>query len=584
MASDAMTKSFTLTFAEDLANEFENDNTNQYFLYFGKVDSWENLPYSSASASTPASNVDSVDRANYAKRDAVAAKRISSRNIYRLVPRNDWTSGTTYDEYDHTAEMLSSTTVKTFFVYTSTGNIYLCLDNNNSGTSTYEPDHTITSQVSYTDGYVWLFMGKVLEDARDFITESYIPVEFALDNSENYLNQWNAQQASVDGAVTKIKVQTPGGGFTAAAWVRSSASAASSEETDTEVSQISGVGATTISIAATDSNIDDYYNSYAIYITSGPGVGQRRVITDYDGANRTVSFAVPLITEVKPSVGGVQGSKYKIIPNLVINGDGVSAEAVPTLNAQFEITGVNVINSGYDYTIGEVDVYPKSVSGGVIGSDNIAGPTFSVVIPPVGGHADDILKSLGANKVMIRSVVKGTDTNFKTAQDYRQITLVKNPTLLGGTNDGKVAGSEIVRRKQLRVAKPYFMTNSFNDSSFVAGNSVMGENTRATGKIEAWISDADGSVGTLELTNIQGNFDIEDPTSTLTRIVFPSTASGNTGDFTVGNVVKQTTSGVIAEGKVINWVAPTDGPYELVIRVTSNSFSASTIDLSNGIL
>jgi len=584
MASDAMTKSFSLTFASDLANEFDNDNTNQYFIYFGKVDTWENVPYSSASASTPASNVDSVERSNYAKRDAVAAKRISSRNIYHLIPRNNWTTGTVYDEYDHTAEMLSTSTVKTFFVYTSTGNVYMCLNNAGGSESSFEPDHTITSQVSYSDGYIWLFMGKVLEDARDFITESFVPVQFATDNSENILNQWNAQQASINGAITKIKTQVPTSGLTAAAWIKSSVSATTSSGSDEEVGANSSVGATTITISSTDSNVDDYYNGYAIYISSGSGEGQRRVITDYDGANRTVTFATPLVSPVNVSLGGVQGSKYKIIPNLVINGDGVSAEAIPTLNSQYEITDVTVLNQGVDYTIGEIDVYPKSVSGGNIGTNNIAGPTFSVVIPPVGGHASNILRSLGANKIMIRTLVKGTDANFNTAQDYRQISIVKNPSLLGGTNDGKVAGTEIVRKKQLRVAKPYFMTNSFNDSSFVAGNSVMGENTRATAKIERWVSDADGSVGTLELSNLQGNFDIEDPASTLTRLVFPETSSGNTGDFTVGNVVKQTTNGVIAEGKVVSWNSPDGGPYELVVRVTSNSFTTSTIDLNNKVI
>ena len=33
-----MKKSFSISFAEDLANEFDNDKANQYFLYFGKVD------------------------------------------------------------------------------------------------------------------------------------------------------------------------------------------------------------------------------------------------------------------------------------------------------------------------------------------------------------------------------------------------------------------------------------------------------------------------------------------------------------------------------------------------------------------
>ena len=573
MASDAMTKSFSLTFAEDLANEFLNDNLNQYFLYFGKIDSWENSPYSTTSDGgneTPASNSDTVEFKNYAKRDAVVAKRISSRNTYRMVPRNNWTYGTIYDKFDHTVDMHDGT--KKFFVYTSTGNIYKCIGNNSSGTSQYEPDHTNTPVVSYSDGYKWKFICKVLEDANEFITESYLPVKVAQDNSENILNQWTAQQNAVNGSIDIISVQVPTSGHTAASWIKSSSSAVDSETQDNEVGESSAIGDTSITISSTDDSTDDFYNGYAIYISSGPGVGQRRVIKDYDGANRKVFFTTPLISTVTKSQSGVQGSRYKIIPNIVIDGDGVSAEAIPQLNSNYSITNLTMINSGKDYTIADVSVYPTAVSGGEIGTNSIAGPTFSAIIPPVGGHASDVVKELGATKVMIKTVLSGSDSNFTPAQDFRQVSIVKNPTLLGGTTDGDVAGTEISRKKQLTVERPYYMTEAFNNSAFQSGNSIMGEVSKATGKIESWIPDVGGSIGTLELTDVRGTFDIENPASTLTRIVFTNDSQGNTGQFVVGNIVKQTKNSITAVGKIKEWSAPSGGPYELIVDVTSNSF------------
>ena len=577
MASDAMKKTFALVFARDLADNFNNDNEDQYFLFFGKIDSWVNSPYNSVDDATngPATNIDCVERSNYALRDGVAAKRISSRNIYHMIPRYDWTYGTSYDEYDDTIDLFG--TSKTFFVYTSSGNVYKCIENNSGSVSQYEPNHTITTSVSYSDGYKWKFICKVLEDAQDFTTNSYIPVQLAEDNSDNILNQWNAQQDSINGSIDYIKVTVPSSGFTAAAWIKSSYSATHTETTDSEIGENSPLGGTDIVLTSAESNENDYYNGYAIYISSGPGVGQRRVITDYDGSDRRVYFTDPLTSELNKSGGGFEGSKYKIIPNIVFNGDGVSAAGIPLLNSSYEITNISMINNGSDYTIAELEIYPTSVSGGNVGESGIAGPTFAALIPPYGGHANNVLNEFNSSNIMIKTVLKALDANFNTAQDFRQISIIKNPKLLGGTNDGKIAGTEITRRKQLTVTQPYFSSQNFNDSSFIAGNSIMGETTKATAKIEQWVTDAsDPSIGTLELSNVQGNLDIEDPASALSRLVFSSGAAGSTGTLTVGNIVKQTNDGIVAVGKIKYWNAPSGGPYELIVDVTANSFSSDS--------
>ena len=562
-----MTKSFSLTFAKDLANEFSNEKTDQYFLMFGKVDEWTNAPYSTGSVSTAAANVDSVEKANYALRDGLALKRISSRNIYHMIPRNNWTYGTAYDEYDHTVNMFSS---KTFFVYTSTGNIYKCIFNNNGAVSQYEPDHTQSEVLTYSDGYRWKFICKVTEDSQDFITEEYVPVSVAVDDKALTLNQWNNQQAASNGSIEYVKTTSPSSAFTAAQWTKSSTD-------NKEIGANAAVGDISLVLnSANNQNTTDYYKGYAIYISSGSGVGQRRVITGYNQADNVVSFTDALTSEVTVSEGGVQGSRYQIIPNLVFDGDGSSAEGIPVLNTENEITSVTMINSGTDYTIADITAYPRGVSGGDIGSNDIEGPTFSAIIPPYGGHGKNVLREMDGSKIMIRTSIPGTDANFNAlGNEFRQISIVKNPLLSGGTNDGNIAGSEITRKKQLTVRRPYFMTASYNDSAFAVGNSVMGETSKATGKIESWVTDPqDPTTGTLELSNVQGTFDLEDPESNLTRFVFNGNV-GNTGDFTIGYTVKQPDASPVPVGKVVAWSAPAGGPYELIVNVTSNSFDST---------
>ena len=46
-----------------------------------------------------------------------------------------------------------------------------------------------------------------------------------------------------------------------------------------------------ITIDASESSETDYYKGYSIYITSGPGIGQKRLITSYEPADKKVNFS-----------------------------------------------------------------------------------------------------------------------------------------------------------------------------------------------------------------------------------------------------------------------------------------------------
>ena len=569
-----MKNKFSLTFAKDLSDNFNNDANDQYFLLLGKVDTWVNAPYLKIDDDTPAANIDTLEKSNYAWRDGIGLKRISSRNIYHMIERNNWTYGAVYDAYDHTVNLFDTSTPKTFFTYTLSGNVYKCISNNGGVVSQYEPDHNTTPIITYNDGYKWKFMYKVTENSRDFITSTYIPVQLAKDNTDSIKNQWNAQQDASNGSVDIVNTTLVGSGWTAGRWTKSSPIGGA---TDKLVGANAAIGDTKIKIDATDHDVTtDYYKGYAIYISSGDGVGQKRLITGYIPGDEEVSFTSPLIESLS-----VVSSSYKILPNVIINGDGASADAIPVLtDGDYTINEISMLNSGVDYTIADIKIYPREVEGGniddVAGLGDLRGPTFSAIIPPPGGHSINALNEFNSSKIMILANIKGDDGNFKVLQDFRQIAIIKNPTISGGTNDGEILGTEISRRKQMTVNKPYFGT-AFNDQAFTVGNSIMGETTKATGKIENWDSDpSEPDTGTLELSNVQGDFDFDDPASISTRIVFNSDSTGNTGDLIVGNILKQTNSALTAVGKIKSWSAPSGGPYEVIVDVTSNTFTSGS--------
>ncbi|MBC8442910.1 MAG: hypothetical protein H8D80_01835 [Proteobacteria bacterium] len=587
MASDALRKELQTTFAKDLYNNFSNDSDDQYFIVLGKVDSWgitvgydESGGYGTTGDSYPAVNVDSVEKAFQAWRDGIGAKRISSRNIYHMIRRYNWTYDTVYDEYNHT-ENLFDTTPKQHFIYTINGNVYKCMSNNGDAKSKYEPTHTIPQTVTLQDGYKWKFVYKVTEDSRNFITDDYIPIQYVIDdNIDATKNQWDAQQASVNGAIEHIDFTSVSSILSNAIWERST------DPLDLPVlQQNSGAGATAVYLASTDNNDDDYYNGYAIYFSANAGVGQRRIITDYDGGDRMAYFDVPLLENVESTQGEVEGTRYRIMPDIVFDGDGVSAEAIATMDSNKQITGVQVINNGKKYTVCVPRLLPLGVSGGTLGESlisgkTLAGPTLSPIISPPGGHSKNALNDLHSDKIMIRATIKGDDSNFVVAQDFRQVSILKNPTIRGGTYDGWTAGYELVKRKQMTVVEPYFSTTGFNDQTFLStsgatGDSIIGERSNATAKIQNWTWE--GTQGVLELSNVQGRFELDNPASSHARIVFKSDASGSTGAFNISRTVKQHNglegaSGATAVGTVVDWSGPIGGPYELIVDVTSNLF------------
>jgi len=86
-------------------------------------------------------------------RNMIAAKRIQFSDVSHVVPRNNWVSGTTYAEYDDLDPILDE---KQFYVTTTAGNVYKCIDNNKNSASTVEPTGVVTNDIILTaDKYRW---------------------------------------------------------------------------------------------------------------------------------------------------------------------------------------------------------------------------------------------------------------------------------------------------------------------------------------------------------------------------------------------------------------------------------------------
>jgi len=102
-----------------------------------------------------------------------------------------------------------------------------------------------------------------------------------------------------------------------------------------------------------------------------------------------------------------------------ILGDGSGGKVSITV-VDAEVDSIEVTDGGKDYTKGVINF---TGSGG-------SGAEFEVIIPPKGGHGEDIYRELGSHRVMIYSKYDIAD-DFAAQNNFSRIGIVRNPTKFG---------------------------------------------------------------------------------------------------------------------------------------------------------
>ena len=221
-----ITNKFRLHNASNFVESFSESSPNLYYLAIGRPqafatstagDSRTQFEGTDASPLTP---VDSVSDEFYVFDDVIAAKKIASTDVSRVVPRRNWTPATVYDYYRHDYGQYikgsSSSLVTadsgatqlfdaTFYVLSSDNNVYKVLDNNGGAASTVEPTGTSTSVLSTGDGYKWKYMYTLTASEQ----VNFLSTDFMHCSTDSTVSA-----AATDGAIDIVKIKTAGSGGT----------------------------------------------------------------------------------------------------------------------------------------------------------------------------------------------------------------------------------------------------------------------------------------------------------------------------------------------------------------------------------
>jgi hypothetical protein len=201
-----VTSKFRIHNAQQFVESFSEAANTMMYLFVGKNTTFpdDNNP------PTPVNSTANIEFTPW--RDMFGAKRIQSTDVTHAIERYNWTAGTVYDAYDDQDTNLLD---DDFYVLTEDYNVYKCLFNAGGTASTTKPTGVSTLQFTTADGYIWKYMYTVTtSNALKFLTNDYIPVQTL--TADDGTDQWDVQQAAVNGSINVIKVTAGGSGYVTA--------------------------------------------------------------------------------------------------------------------------------------------------------------------------------------------------------------------------------------------------------------------------------------------------------------------------------------------------------------------------------
>ena len=213
-----ITNKFRINNAEQFTESFSESSATTYYLFIGRPHAWatdvdpQGVSVVEGTDSAPPTPYDTMGAEFYAWDDMIGMKKIASTDVSYVIPRRDWTTGTTYDYYSHdiaTGAAANSGATNlfdaTFHVVNSNNDVYKCIWNDANTASTTEPTSTSNSIATLADGYKWKYMYSLTAaEAINFKSTDFIHVS----------TDSTVSAAAVDGALDTVVVVAGGSSYT----------------------------------------------------------------------------------------------------------------------------------------------------------------------------------------------------------------------------------------------------------------------------------------------------------------------------------------------------------------------------------
>lgn len=495
-----ITSNFRKHMAEQLFESVTESANTIYYAFAAKSTPWEN-------DDVPEANGTSVRNTYYDMYDQMLfGKRLGKNDVRYMIKKNLWASGTVYEPFNIETQDLDK---KQFYVVTQENNtqsqtvdysVFKCLNNAGGAASTVSPKRsevTASDELYQTaDGYQWKWMFTIPNAVYNkFATSKYVPIE----------NNANVQANAVSGSIEAYQIVDGGRDYNSYAkgYIKAGSVAGNTQfislsgstevkltlnnvtdltfekvtlststatygvitniDSNRNVVTLSGIqgafqvgqsitnGSVTKNIISVEYEIDslsantDFYKNSSIYVRSGTGAGQLRLVEEYivTGDERRVLLDRAFTTTLDSS------SVYEITPRVRVTGDGTGAEAIAIINQdqQNKIEKIEVINKGIGYTYADITIVANTGYVDVSGNGNVIISSSANVVPllaPKGGHGSDPVNELFGHRIGFSLEFDGSENgSIPVHNSYRKIGIIKEPLFANvelaiESNDGTV--------------------------------------------------------------------------------------------------------------------------------------------------
>ena len=391
-----ITEKFRLHNTDQFEESFTESANNTYYLFIGK-----SMPFTSGTSggsdASPPTPLDGPTEEFYAWDSMTAAKKISSTNVQRVIPRRNWANASTFDMYrpDYSSSNTATSGASnlfdsTFYFMTADYRVYKVLDNNSGAAfSGTEPTSTTTAPFA-SGGYVLQFMYTLSSsEINNFLTTDFLPVT-----------------------------------------------------TDS-----------TVSAAATDGAID------SLIVTAGSGYTNGTYYAAVYGDGTSQGTSSGAIVRITVASGAIQAF-------------GMTAGTDTTVHSAGEGYTFGTVNLSSGFTFSDASLSTASAMGG-------SGGSVQVVIGPKGGHGSNAVEELGGHFLMMATSLNAAEgDDVTTANDFRNIGIVKDPTSFGTTSAATDA----------TVRLTYALKLSGVSGTFDGDEKISQASTGAIGRVVEWDS------------------------------------------------------------------------------------------------
>ena len=212
-----ITSKFRLNNAEQFTESFSESAPTAYYLFIGRSSTWQtdvdvqgNSIVEGTDSVPPTPNDDVVSEF-YNYDEILGLKKIASSDVTQVIPKRTWTTGTTYDMYEHNISAANTSASSAtnlfdaaFYVINSSNAVYKCIENDGATASTSEPTSTSNSIFSVADGYRWKYMYSLsTSQVTNFVSTDFMPVST---NS-------TVSAAAVNGALDTVLIAAGGSNY-----------------------------------------------------------------------------------------------------------------------------------------------------------------------------------------------------------------------------------------------------------------------------------------------------------------------------------------------------------------------------------